>query len=73
MKPHAKSNCRVNASWVPVLVQGEFFHQPFIDFFLYNAKSATPKVVWDTLKAFLRGLLIQAISRLKKMWNRRPF
>lgn len=30
-----------------------------------NAGTASPDVVWDTLKAFLRGILIQQVERVK--------
>lgn len=40
--------------------------QPLINLFIYNAETTVHQVVWDTMEAFLRVLLIQAISRFKK-------
>lgn len=36
------------------------------EFMRINAGTASPRVVWDTLKAFLRGVLIQQIAGVKR-------
>lgn len=42
-----------------------------VEFFHINNNSVSPQVVWDTMKAFLRGVLLKVIGVYKKTsWER---
>lgn len=61
-----KRFCRVNPFWLKVLPWGDLVQDSLTLFFLLNVHTASPVVVWDSMKAYLHGLLIKEIRAYKK-------
>lgn len=53
--------------WLQLITPKEQVIDTFWEFLGHYRKSATQDIVWDTLKAYLRGIIIQQISRKKKI------
>lgn len=66
IKPKTRTNWRVPSFWFKIQHQADSTNQALTEFFHINDNSASPQVVWDTMKAFLRGLLLKTISVYKK-------
>lgn len=56
----------VNPVWLEVIGSMEEISTSLKEFMMCNSGTAAGGVVWDALKAFLRGLLIQQIARVKR-------
>lgn len=56
----------LNPIWLEIIGNREEMKARLREFIEHNAGSASEGVVWDSLKAYLRGLLIQQISKVKK-------
>lgn len=58
---------KVYPFWLQLISPKEHMLIKIREFLEYNRPSAAQGVVWDILKAYLRGIIIQLISRRKKI------
>lgn len=56
---------KVNPFWLTLLPSTDRTRGALREFLHFNRGSASAAVVWDTLKAFLRGCLIREIAGIK--------
>jgi len=61
---------RLNPFWLESFPKEDIIPNRVLDFWSLNLGSASIQVVWDALKAYLRGLLIQNISIIKSASHR---
>lgn len=57
--------CKFNPFWLTFFSKLEPVLTMFEEFIRLNRNSTLITVVWDTLKAFLRGLLFKEVSHVK--------
>lgn len=65
---------KVNPYWLTLFPQVDRTREALWEFLQFNRGSASAVVVWDTLKAFLRGCLIKEIAGIKtrsREWENR--
>lgn len=60
------SDWRINAFWLELIEDSGKITASLEEFKELNAQSALLGVIWDTLNVFLRGVLIEQISQVKK-------
>lgn len=63
-------NSLLNPFWLDLFPKEDFLSVSIESFLSLNVGSASLRVVWDALKAFLRGLLIQKICAIKTASHR---
>lgn len=57
---------KMNPIWFGIIEDQNGIIAKLNEFISFNADTTTRGIMWDALKAYLRGLLIQQISRIKK-------
>lgn len=57
----------MNPMWFEIIENQNEIAAKLNEFIVLNKDTTTRGVMWDTLKAYLRGLLIQQVARIKKM------
>lgn len=70
VKPGYKKSCRVwkmNPAWLEIIEGQEVIVGELKEFITFNADTTSRGVMWDALKAYLRGSLIQKVSNIKKV------
>lgn len=63
---HSRGSWKVNPFWLELIGEEEKMMEGLTEFIKINLGSASLGVVWDSLKAYLRGALIQKIAYTKK-------
>lgn len=61
-----KTKWRLNPFWLKILPPAPYFLSQWQSFFTDNDGSAPLGVVWDSFKAYARGVMTQAINDLKR-------
>lgn len=61
-----KGKGNFSSYWLEIIGRKEGVSSSLEEFMRINAGTASTGVVWDTLKAYLRGILIQQIARVKR-------
>lgn len=56
---------KVNPQWLSLIPESSQIKQLLMGFFGDNKGSSSAMMVWDTMKAYLRGLIIKEISKIK--------
>lgn len=64
--PSIRPMWRVNPFWLTLFPTPDPIPGELREFLIFNKHYANGAVVWDAIKAFLRGLLIREISGIKK-------
>lgn len=57
---------KLNPAWLEIIEESEGMASELDEFIRFNSGTVTKGVMWDTLKAYLRGLLIQKVYKIKK-------
>uniref|UniRef100_A0A803K3T5 Reverse transcriptase domain-containing protein n=1 Tax=Xenopus tropicalis TaxID=8364 RepID=A0A803K3T5_XENTR len=56
----------LNPVWLDIIDKDEAIATEILEFFQMNQDSASPAIVWDTFKAYLRGTLHREITAVKR-------
>lgn len=59
-------DCKISPSWLGLMEEPVEVILKLKEFVAFNADTAEEGVVWDAMKAFLRGLLIQQVAKIKR-------